>query len=530
MMKRIVCALAVFMAGIVTAVQRPNVLFIFCDDLNMSVEGFGGHPQAKTPNIARLAERGVSFTDAHSNNPVCGPSRASIWNGLYPHTSGYYGYSQNNRKWRDNPVLKENATVFEHFYRNGYHTFATGKVFHNNHCIEGLFKQQDGTIMFGEPLNYGPYPWDGKGRPTKVGHPEMPAPWAAGKFAGFESLCSLADVPVVPPDPDRGIPGYRGWMLNRKTPFHYTDEQHRDKMPDEKSADWAASRLSEQWDSPFFLTVGIIRPHTPFVVPKKYFDRFPLETIQLPAYLKNDQADCGRFIGEMKKIDDWYTRFERLNEGYSGTEGWRRFIQAYLASVAFVDDQVGRILDALDSSAYADNTLVVFSSDHGLHMGQKDMLIKKTLWNPSTQVPLIISVPGNSANGELCDRPVSLIDVYPTLVDLCGLPPKPGVHLDGFSLRPLIENPEQGKWAGPDYVVSSIEGNRPPADGEPELVKDQHFSLRSSDWRYILYNTGEEELYDLNSDPNEWMNLASRPEYDVQKKKLKKLLMQSTGL
>jgi arylsulfatase A-like enzyme len=181
--------LAVWLAGCAMAVaSQPNVLFIFCDDLNRSVEGFGGHPQAKTPNIDRLAKRGVSFTDAHSNNPVCGPSRASIWNGLHPHTTGYYGYSQNNSKWRDNPVLKEHATVFDHFYRNGYEVLGTGKIFHNNHGIEGQFKLQDGTKMFGEPLNYGPYPWDGKGKPPRVGHPSMKAPWATGKFAGFESL------------------------------------------------------------------------------------------------------------------------------------------------------------------------------------------------------------------------------------------------------------------------------------------------------------------------------------------------------
>lgn len=516
--------------------KKPyNVLFIFADDLNASVEGFGGQPQTLTPNIDKLASEGVRFTNAHSNNPLCIPSRASIWNGLHPHTSGFYIRNPKSgiKQWRDNPVFKNNVTVFKHFYNNGYQVLGTGKIFHGNRSTEELFKLQDGTPAFGAPLHYGPFPWNGKSHPAATPHPDMPAPWGEGRFAGFESLVPLSNVPHVRPNRGKGIPGHEGWVVGGE-PFHYESEEDRDLMPDERSTNWAVNQLKKDFDKPFFMTVGIVRPHTPFVVPKKYYDKFPWQEMEFPPYKENDLEDVGSYVKKMKKVDKWFTRFERLQEAYPDNEGWKRFVQGYLASVNFVDDQVGKILEALSSSSNAENTIVVFSSDHGLHMGQKDMLIKKTPWEESTHVPLIINAPNMKAGGQRSDHPVSLVDIYPTLIDLTGLPGDPNkngneIPLDGYSLRPFLENTNEADWPGPDFVISSIEGGIAPPSNSIAPVDEQHFTLRSKEWRYVLYNNGEEELYDLEEDPNEWDNLAYDNEYQEVRQELKEKLFDATG-
>jgi arylsulfatase A-like enzyme len=517
--------------------DKPNVLLIFCDDLNDSVEGFGGHPQAKTPSLDKLARQGIRFTNAHSAAPICGPSRASFLTGIYPHHSGLFGYNQNKNAWNHNPVLKNCKTIFEHFSEQGYAVYATGKLFHHNAPVISFLNNPEVDGGFGVDLEYGPFAWNGVTSDNMysevVAHPDIPADF--GK-SGFTSFASLDQVPVTNPDPEKGIPGYNGWYLvdypNGK-PFRYVSENDRDPMPDEMSAKYAIEKLQMEHKKPFFLTVGIVRPHSPWHAPKKYFDMFPLNQVEPPPYLENDLEDCAEEL--------WYQpgwgkehRFLKLLEGYEGDEGWRRFVQAYLACVAFADSQIGRILEALENSEYAENTIVVFSSDHGYHMGEKNQLFKRTVWEESTRVPMIIKIPGADNTGKECRSPVSLIDVYPTLIDLCNLSgttmkSENGHPLGGYSMRPYLEDPEHGIWEGPSVALSCIEAGIPVETNVPGKVEDQQFTVRSEDWRYVLTRNGEEELYDHRNDPHEWNNLANDAGYTEIKEELKGELLRMTG-
>jgi len=509
-----------------TALRRrqPNVIFIICDDLNDSIAGMGGHPQAKTPNVNQLMRRGVRFTNAQCNNPLCGPSRASLWSGLYPSTTGYYGYRQGPNHWRNNHILYDVITTMEHFTANGYNVYGTGKVFHNNHEDFNIWYRQDGFKGYGITASHGPWPWNGAGRPKAGygawGHPSMPK---AYHESSFRSFAPLSDVPDVPADPKKGIPGYRGWTLHGK-PFRYVSENDRDLMPDELSANWVKERLGEKQQKPFFMVVGFNRPHTPMYAPKKYFDMFALKDIQLPPYLKNDLDDCA----EILKDSEGRRHFDKLMAN-GGVGHWRKWIQAYLACVAFVGDQVGKVLDALENSPYADNTIVVVTSDHGYHMGEKDNLFKLTVWEEATRVPLVVYAPGVTRSNTECEHPVSLVDMYPTLIDLCGLGKNPnarinGVALDGHSIVPFLKDPKNGTWDGPSVALSVIYGLDELKRNEPGRPERQHFTVRSKRWRYTLCNSGEEELYDHKNDPQEWTNLAKDPKYAEIKKELRREL------
>jgi arylsulfatase A-like enzyme len=325
----------------------------------------------------------------------------------------------------------------------------------------------------------------------------------------------------VPPDPVAGTPGYKGWIIADSPsgggkPFRYVNEDDRDPMPDELSANYIKELLRKDHNKPFFAICGFFRPHEPLYAPKEYFDMFPLDEIVLPVTIKNDLEDVPSILWNDPAAynSQWkHERFLRLiNAG--GTDMWKRWIQAYLASCAFVDDQVGKILDALDSSKYANNTVIVLTSDHGYNIGEKETLFKYTLWEESARVPLIISVPGLEKQhpGE-CTQPVSLIDLYPTLADLCELPPEPNIStnrklLDGFSLKSLLSDPSGNNWLGPAAAITVIANTDPSAP-----LKEQHISVRSDRWRYTLCANGEEELYDHLYDPNEWTNLALKEEY-----------------
>ena len=260
---------------------------------------------------------------------------------------------------------------------------------------------------------------------------------------------------------------------------------------------------------------------------------YPLDRVILPPYLENDLEDCAEELW-FQPGGEKVHRFHRLMDSYEGDEGWKRFIQGYLACVTFADAQVGRILDALQESKYADNTIVIFISDHGYHMGEKDQLFKQTVWEESTRVPLIISQPQNNNRGLECDQPVGLIDIYPTLVDLCGIPDNTmrnenGHPLDGHSLQPFLKDPVNGSWNGPNVALSCIEAGLPVELNVPGRVEDQQFTVRSKDWRYVLTRTGDEELYDHRNDPNEWNNLAGDPEFSDIKAELKTTLLMLTG-
>ncbi len=502
----------------------PNILFIICDDLNDSVEGMGGHPQAKTPNINKLASEGVSFQNAHCAAPLCGPSRASLWTGIYPHKSGILGYNQNVYTWRDSPVLENAVTIFEHFAAYGYQIFTTGKIFHNNHHTAEMIWDLGGKDAFAANSTFGPFAYDGVNR---VVHPSMKLPWGLNRF---ETFAPLSDVPNILPHPEPGIPGYNGWFLYDK-PFRYNGPDDRDLMPDEKSAEWAIEKLSRKYDKPFFLTVGFMRPHTPWIAPDEFFQQHPIDSIQLPPYLEGDTDDCSplspdRFCANHERRNS----FLRLLEAYPDNEGWKMAVQGYLACVSFVDHQIGKVLKALEESDYAENTIVVFTGDHGYHLGEKNHLHKNTVWEESTRVPLIIKIPGNEKNfNQKCQYPVSLIDLYPTLIDLCGLPSEPNKGktdylMDGQSLVNLIMDPSTESWNGRKVALTAVTGLSKVEIGEIPPVNEQHFSVRSRDFRYVLWADGFEELYDHRTDPHEWYNLANQTGYLQIKSGLKEQL------
>ncbi len=501
------------------ALQKPSIVVIICDDLNDSIEGMGGHPQAKTPNIDRLMERGVRFENAASNCPLCGPSRASLWSGLLPTTTGYYGADQQNNRWHDNPALKNSTTLFEHFTRNGYRNFSTGKIHHNGHEVLSIFENPDGFPGFGSKPNFGPIPNDGK--PENLRNGVLPL-WMPEKLRaeggwgdGFGPIQDL-----------KPYGAEYGWtMFYSGEPWEFRNGHDRDPMPDEIHAAEAVDFLKKNHNTPFLLTVGFTRPHSPWYAPQEYFDLFPLESVELTPILKNDTDDCAKILTEQHDIaQPWgWQKYKKIMEN-GGEEQLRKWTQAYLACVAFVDDQAGKILDALEESPYACNTLVILTSDHGYHMGEKEYLFKYSPWEESVRIPLVVAGPGVATN-QTCTTPVSLIDLYPTFTDYARLhePHK----LDGFSLRPLLEHPEEGKWEGPDFSIAASASTVPVQQNVPARAQDQHFSLRTERYRYIRCRNGEEELYDHQNDPNEWTNLAGNPEQSEVLKSMQAKLKQS---
>jgi len=493
---------------------------IVIDDLNDYVTGMGGHPQAKTPHMAKLAASGVQFRRAYSNNPVCAPSRGSLFTGIYPHTSRLIHFG----KWYENEVLANSRTLMEHFRANAYRAMGTGKLLHH-------FRPH-GWDEFGHRANYGPFAYDGK---KTVGHPSVPEPFRSiGPVDG--SFAPLSDVPSVP---GRGeAPGYTGWIdtpdWKTRRPLRYVSENDRDLLPDERCAQWAVEkidRLAKQKPrKPFFLAVGFIRPHTPLYAPKRFFDMFPLEDIRLPVIQPGDAADT-HYKDVFRASQKGLRYFRLLKESYPTLEeGLKTYVRAYLACVAFVDEQVGKVVDAVDRSTFRDNTIVLLTSDHGYNLGQKDYLFKNSLWEESGRVPLIVRAPGVGQAGAVVEHPVSLVDIYPTLADLCGLRGETrknakGARPDGHSLRPFLVDPQTEEWEGPEAALTVIKAERRPSDKPHQ----HHYSVRTRRWRYTLYNNGSEELYDHDTDPREWTNLAGDARYRAVKADLKALLFRMTG-
>jgi iduronate 2-sulfatase len=480
--------------------SRPNVVFIVCDDLNDYVGAFGGHPQTRTPYMDALAESGIRFLNAQSNIPVCSPSRNSLFTGVYPHDSKDFGWVSKAKQ----KVLRHNKTFIDLLKENGYYMAGSGKLLHKH--------EPEPWDAWGASIkhNYGPFVFDGE---KTVAHPEVPVPYGDigpvdGSYGAFESGPSSSG--------ERGEPGWTmGWD---QQPFRFKSESDRDLTNDEKHAQFAIQKLrefSEQGlEQPFFLGLGFVRPHTPLHAPQKYFDMFPLDEIELDKWKINDEADT--WYARNNDSDKKGLRYYRtLVESYDGDRelAMKSFLQAYLACVAFVDDQIGKVHQALQASPYADNTIVILTSDHGWQMGEKSYLFKNSAWEESCRIPLIISVPGEEPG--VVEQPVSLIDVFPTLVDYCQLEgnhklDKRGADLGGFSLRSLMEDPEQERWAGPDGALSII-GNY--AYKGDSTVAGQNFSYRTTAWRYIRYSDQSEELYDHRIDPYEWNNLAENTNY-----------------
>ena len=504
------------------AAEPLNALFILCDDLNDSVAGMGGHPQAKTPNINRLMERGVQFSNAHSNAPICAPARACLFSGMYPHHSGVIDF----KPMDSSELLRNSVSLFQHFKNNGYDIYGAGKLYHWHREIAKAFENPDGSTNYGPLTDYGPFPNNGEKANMEVLHPSLKyleqyitdhskKLW---KARGEHSFAPMSDVPAPPK-----YPGWHGWAYGcGRKPLRWVSDTDHDPLPDEMTANYGAEILGRAHDKPFLLGVGFIRPHTPLYAPKKYFDMFPVEEIQLPPYKEDDLDDCQGFLKLILQYG-----FER-HELYKDHGLWKRFIQAYLACTAFADTQVGVVLDALEKSPYAGNTVVILTGDHGFHMGEKHYNFKLTNWEEASRVPLVIAAPG-CPPGQVCDLPVSHVDIYPTLVDYCGLPANPntgrsGVPLDGHSLHPLVTDPIAGQWDGPDVALIAVYGERKPEGGQYH-----NFSVRSRRWRYTLYENGAEELYDHDNDPNEWTNLAAAEEHAAVKAELKRKLLSMLG-
>ncbi|MBB6460180.1 sulfatase-like hydrolase/transferase [Flammeovirga kamogawensis] len=491
-----------------------NVVMIVLDDLNDYIGIMGGNMQTKTPNIDKLADSGILFTNAHSNAPLCDPSRASFLSGILPSTSNHFGTGASN--FKNNETLINSKLLSQYFQENGYTTYKTGKITHS-----AAGENKFGYDYYLENTHdYGPVAFNGK---SGVQHPDNTL--EMGKEGGsldgtFGPLSNIPNVPYV----SDVQPGFNGWYSTTlKEKFEYTSDEERSKMPDEKSVEWIEQQIKQldEKDSknPFMMSVGLIRPHSPFTVPDKYFEQFPLEDIEIPASIWNDLDDTSNKDGRGQSI------FNALENQYTDRqEGIRRYLQGYLASIAFADEMVGRVVNAVENSQYADNTVIVLFSDHGYNMGEKDYAWKNNLWEHATRVPLIIKSPiHKNTAGQKSHQPVSLVDVYPTLKDLCYLTGdnkknEKGADLDGHSMKPFLANPSDGTWEGDEVALTSV-GNW------YFRYKDFHnYALKSKRFRYISNYEQDDELYDHNYDKNEWFNVIDEPAYAEVKEAMEKKL------
>lgn len=426
-----------------------NVLFIAIDDLNDWVGCLSGQPRALTPNIDALAARGLLFERAYCPTPLCCPSRTAVLTGLAPTRTGVYG---NDEWFRDSPTYRSWTTLPQHFRAHGYTALSGGKVFHG----------WSGKLA-------DPQSWN------RIYHGNAGTPFPSESNRFLHGLQGKF--------PSKSINDFLDWY-----PLKLDDNATFDWM----TADRAASFLDQSNNGPFFLACGFFRPHLPWYAPEKYFDLYPLSSIELPVVQGNDLEDipqAGKAIagGDFKILHD------------AGL--WPEAVRAYLACITFADACVGRVLDALQRSPYARNTVVVLWADNGFHLGEKLHLEKLTLWEEAGRTPLIISAPGLSRHGRRCSHPVSLLDIFPTLVELCGL--RAPSLMDGRSLMPLLRNPDQ-PWPWPAVTTYFYKSH----------------SVRSHRYRYIRYSGGSEELYDHESDPREWTNLALDPSLSSVKQEL----------
>jgi uncharacterized sulfatase len=436
--------------------QPRNVLFIAVDDLATSL-GCYGNLMVKTPNIDRLAARGVRFDRAYNQLPLCNPSRASVMTGLRPDQIKVYDLDAH---FRD--TVPEVVTLSQQFIQKDYFVARTGKIYHYN------VPASIGTDGFDDPPSW-----------QRTINPK-------GRDKTDEHL-------VFNAEPARKISGTLSWLAAEGKDGEQTDGM---------VATEAIKMMKEKKDEPFFIAAGFFRPHSPFIAPKKYFDAYPLEAIQLPYAPPGDRGDIPTAaFAHNNPIPNY--NISELN--------CRKALQAYYACVSFIDAQVGRMLDELDRLKLTDNTIVVFWSDHGYHLGEHNGIWqKRTMFEQGTQTPLIISAPGMTGNGQSCSRIVEFVDIYPTVIDLAGFLLPTG--LAGRSLKPLLQDPLT-EWNG--VAISQI---LRPADKRlknPVMGR----SVRTHRWRYTEWDEGREgiELYDHASDPMEFNNLAIKPSAESKK-------------
>jgi arylsulfatase A-like enzyme len=421
--------------------RKPNVLFIAIDDLRDWVTYFGRNAQTRTPNLDRIAAKGLAFSRAYCAAPVCNPSRAALMSGLRPATTGVY---DNNNDWRT--VLPEELMLTAAFRRAGYFVCGAGKIYHESYSRRSE--------------------WD-------------------------DYLDKHKTDPEPAPGQSTGVGGIRFAPLDCRD----------DELVDWKITDYGINELGKRHDRPLFLAVGLHKPHMPWNVPRKYYDLFPVDQIILPPHLANDLDDVPAAGRRMAKPEGDHAQM--LTSGR-----WKEAVQGYLAAIAYTDMNLGRLLDALEKSPERDNTIVCLWSDHGWHLGEKSHWRKFALWEEATRSPHIWIVPGLTKPGSLCAQPIDYMTIYPTLMDLCGLPTP--AHVQGTSIRALLGNP-----------------NTPRTEPALTTFRFNNHAIRTADWRYIRYANGDEELYDERNDPNEWTNLATRPEHAALKTTLAALMPQT---
>jgi choline-sulfatase len=467
--RRFGLALTALLASLTTAqatlpdgASQPNVLFISVDDLNDWTGCLGGHPQTLTPNIDRLAASGMLFTNAHCAAPACNPSRTAIMTGLSPHKSGLY---ENGQKMRE--ILPDAELLPKYFANHGYWAAGSGKLLH--YFID-----------------------------ARSWHEYFPAKETEDPF------------------PRTLYPEQRPVSLPRGGPWQYveTDWAPLDATDQEFGGDWLVSKwigeqLRKEHDKPFFLACGIYRPHEPWFVPKKYFAPFPLEDIQLPPGYKENDLDDLPPAGQKRGPNRYFAHIRAHKQ-------WKQGVQGYLASIAFADAMVGRVIDALEEGPNCDNTIVILWSDHGWHLGEKQHWQKFTAWRICTRVPLIVRVPAGvpglprgTRPSSTCTKPVNLLSLFPTLTELADLPNKP--DNDGPSLVPLLRD-SKADWPHVSVTHLSDPGS---------------YGLSAERWRYIHYANGDEELYDCQTDPYEWTNLAAAAEHAAKLEELRSLAPQT---
>ncbi len=429
-----------------TTIEHPNVLFIAIDDLNDWAGPLAGNAQVLTPQMDKFAAQSVNFTKNYCASPGCNPSRSALLTGFHTYNSGMYS---NYQDWRKVPKMATTKTLPGYFRENGYFTAGAGKIFHYSQVSPESWDEYYPSQKNNMPANYIP-----EGAPVNM--PE------------FKYMYKAFDWSSIPVD----------------------DEE----TGDYKSINYISEQLKKDHSKPFFLAAGIYRPHLPWYVPQKYFDMFPIDAIQLPEMIENDTADLGNRAKEL------ITRGGNYHRHVVEADQWKQAVQGYLASIAFADAMVGKLLDNLAASKYGDNTIVVIWSDHGWQLGEKMHWRKFSLWENVIRTVLMIRVPEGtpglpegSAIGDT-ENLTSLLDIYPTLIELCKLPRKS--DLDGKSLIPILQKPDQ-------QVSRDIITTYDFAD----------YSLRSGKWHYIQYVDDTEELYDLESDPNEWYNLSNNVEF-----------------
>lgn len=413
--------------------KKQNVLLIAIDDLNDYMSLLQNYPGVKTPNLEKFAKKALLFSRAYCAAPVCNPSRAALLSGLAPYTTGIY---DNDNNIKDSKTILSAAFLPEHFKANGYTTVTRGKIFHT------APDQQRWKAMWdvdGGKGDYGPYPTE-RNIPSDVRSP-----------------VNFNYVPWIGPESDH---------------------------PDNITAEFFMSKLDSNYDKPFFMTCGLYKPHNPWTAPKRFFDMYPIEKIELPKVLDGDWDDLAPIA---KKWASNPVDFEALKR--SGK--WKDIVRSYLACMSFMDYNLGRVLDALEKSKYGNNTIVCIFGDNGFHLGEKQHFAKYALWEQTTHILYMWKVPGLTPAGQICYRTVDLLSIYPTMIELCGLsaPAKP---IDGRSIVQLLKNPD-ADWNYP-AITTYKEGNQ---------------SVRTEQYRFIHYSDGAEELYDEKKDPKEWYNISS---------------------